>query len=66
IINKGDFSALPVPLPAPEEMQEINRLLAASRAGEAERIRLLNDAAVAASALRQSILTAAFRGELGA
>jgi type I restriction enzyme S subunit len=66
IINKGDFSALPVPIPAPEEMLEINRLLAASRAGEAERIRLLNDAAVAASALRQSILTAAFRGELGA
>ena len=63
ILNKGDFSRLPVPLPPSEELLEISRRL--SRVIDlfeiaARTLEAANDPA----ALRQSILAAAFRGDL--
>jgi type I restriction enzyme, S subunit len=66
ILNKGDFSQLAVPLPPFAELIEINRILAKSRADEPERTEMIEEANEAASTLRQSILAAAFRGELSA
>ena len=64
IINKGDFSRLPVPIPPIAEAREISRVVAA-RYADADAAQVdMKDARLAAVILRQSILAAAFRGEL--
>ena len=64
IINKGDFSRLPVPIPPLEEAREISRVIAARYADADVAREDMDDARLAATALRQSILAAAFRGDL--
>lgn len=64
ILNKGDFARLPVPLPLPQELEEITGLLAAHRKLKAEASAELQGAFGAPATLRQSILAAAFRGDL--
>lgn len=64
IINKGDFSRLPVPLPPSEEAREISRLVAARYADANAAWEDMKDVRLGAATLRQSILAAAFRGEL--
>jgi len=64
IINKGDFSQLPVPIPPLDEAREIGRVVAA-RYDDADAAREdMKYAGLAAATLRQSILAAAFRGDL--
>ena len=64
ILNKGDFSRIPIPLPPIEEVAmiatELEKDWSASRALTED---LVGPAAIAGE-LRQSILAAAFRGEL--
>jgi type I restriction enzyme S subunit len=64
IINKGDFSRLPVPVPPLAEAMEISRTVKAM-VSEAEigRVEMTSIASLTAT-LRQSVLAAAFRGEL--
>jgi len=66
ILNKGDFSRLRVPLPPMDEFRQISRLLASSRSSHPAVALSTNQTLELASVLRQSILAAAFRGELTA
>lgn len=66
IINKGDFSRLAVPLPSLEEISEINRLLNEAHNGANELAEVEAELDRQRQHLRQSILAAAFRGELAA
>jgi type I restriction enzyme S subunit len=64
IINKGDFSQLPVPIPPLKEAQEINQKVADLRLAQHELLREIAANEVRIGQLRQSVLSAAFRGQL--
>jgi type I restriction enzyme S subunit len=64
IINKGDFSQLPVPIPPLDEAREISRVVSARYADADAAREDMKYAGLAAATLRQSILAAAFRGAL--
>lgn len=64
ILNKGDFSRIPVPLPPLAEALEIARLVREHSKNADEGGAKVEELVGAAATLRQSILAAAFRGEL--
>lgn len=64
ILNKGDFSHLPVPLPPRAELVEINARLEVALNRQDELSEAINELASSPATLRQSILSAAFRGTL--
>ena len=63
-ISLSQISRLPVPVPPPSEAEAIITRLSEAQDGEADTTKELGDAAALASALRQSILKAAFEGRL--
>ncbi|MEA2987906.1 MAG: type restriction enzyme subunit [Alphaproteobacteria bacterium] len=66
ILNKGDFSKLAVPVPPLAEAQEISALITEHYEDVDAASAELTECRRGAAALRQSILAAAFRGELAA
>lgn len=64
ILNKGDFSRLPIPVPPLEEIQKICAILS-DRLDERHQLSdAVDDLQTEPAGLRQSILAAAFRGDL--
>ena len=64
ILNKGDFSRLPIPVPPLAEIREICAILS-NRLDERHELNdAVNDLQTEPAGLRQSILAAAFRGDL--
>jgi type I restriction enzyme S subunit len=64
ILNKGDFSRIPIPLPSLAEAAAIGAELDRDWLGASDLMDGLAGPASAAGELRQSVLAAAFRGEL--
>jgi type I restriction enzyme S subunit len=65
-LNKARVRAMPMPLPPLVEMNEIVRRLSAARLRQDDVADLVAEAEINSRDLRQSILAAAFRGELAA
>jgi type I restriction enzyme S subunit len=63
-LNKARVQAMPMPFPPLSEMKEIVRLLSAARLRQDDVADILAEAGINSRDLRQSILAAAFRGDL--
>lgn len=63
-LNLPNLLGLPVPLPPLDEQREITRLCASTDEERCSCVEVIREGQFAAAALRQSILAAAFRGEL--
>lgn len=63
-IGMQNIRTLPVPVPPPEERDELETTLAWALASQAEQLAAVTEFAENAQILRQSILAAAFRGDL--
>lgn len=64
ILNKGDFSRLPIPLPPIDEIGQLSSILRVRLEERQHLHEAVNDLRASPPALRRSILAAAFRGDL--
>jgi type I restriction enzyme S subunit len=64
ILNKGDFSRLPIPLPPLRQIEQSNVALSTRIDERRELLEAVGELSAGPATLRQSIFAAAFRGEL--